>query len=340
MGRDNFVAPTASGSRRPPIPDILGATLAKDQDTGESMEIKSTLAWDYEQLGSNAGAAIEHTVAIKKSERRASEAIITAGEHLIAMKDMLNHGQWGDWLRTEFSLGQDTAQNMINVAREFGGKIGKFPNLKPSVLYMLAEPSTPQAAREVVIEQAAAGNRVTVADAKAVIDSYKPAREQIAATAEVAAMLQHATDTARAGAAVLNTPRAASDDGYDVDRVSQPIVYTFEDVVRIGSDHIARGVAARKPEDEKIVHPLDCYDDEDDSDAAILGRLKWPMKMRDCHELKMWLKATRDEKAREFFKLTGQPAPAALGNILDAMIGTLEAAMDAVEREAVASVNH
>jgi hypothetical protein len=139
---------------------------------------------------------------------------------------------------------------------------------------------------------------------------------------------------------VLNTPRAASDDGYDVDRVSQPIVYTFEDVVRIGSDHIARGVAARKPEDEKIVHPLDCYDDEDDSDAAILGRLKWPMKMRDCHELKMWLKATRDEKAREFFKLTGQPAPAALGNILDAMIGTLEAAMDAVEREAVASVNH
>lgn len=78
--------------------------------------------------------------------------------------------------------------------------------------------------------------------------------------------------------------------------------------------------------DEEITHPLDGYDDAN----PYVG------KMGQLYDLKTWLKVTRDEKAREFFKLTGQPAPAALGNILDHMIGALEAAMDVVEQEAVA----
>ena len=172
MGRDNFVP--AKPNRRD-IPDILGAVLAKNPEEGEAIEIKSTLSWDYGQLGDKADAAMDHTVAIKKSERRASEAIIQAGEHLIAMKDMLNHGQWRDWLGAEFAMSPDTAENMMNVARKFGNQENRnFRFLNTSVLYLLAKPSTPESAREAVVEQAANGHKVTVADAKAVISEYKP----------------------------------------------------------------------------------------------------------------------------------------------------------------------
>ncbi len=222
MGRDNFVAPTASGSRRPPMPDILGATLAKDQDTGESVEIKSTLAWDYEQLGANAAAAIEHTVAIKKSERRASEAIITAGEHLIAMKGMLNHGQWESWLKTELGMTEPTAWRMMQVAETFGtAKSFKLKDLKASVLYMLASPSTPDEARAAVIEQAANG-KVTVEVAKRIIDSHKPA-------------------------AVFNTapPMDAPTNG------NEHVRYSFDRIVAVATNHVRNGHAAAEAEAPK-----------------------------------------------------------------------------------------
>lgn len=166
MGRDNFVAPY-------PV-DVLGDVLGGPKAT-QDMEIRRELAWDYQQLGDKAFTAIEHTVAIKKSERRASEAIIEAGQHLIAMKGMLDHGQWGDWLTTEFSMTDRTARKMMEVAERFGSKTEIISDLKPTILYMLAGDSVPEPAREAVIEQAAAGVKVTVADAKAVISQYKPA---------------------------------------------------------------------------------------------------------------------------------------------------------------------
>ena len=151
-------------------------------------------------------------------------------------------------------------------------------------------------------------------------------------------------------APVLNTAPAKQvsvvtlDDLPVVDSVTVPartqaeIDVAINEEIELVKTHFRNGVEARREEDEQIVHPLDCYEDEDDSDAAILGRLKWPMKMRDCHELKMWLKTTRDEKAREYTKLTGQTVPTWFTEGLDHMIATLETTMDAVEQEAVASV--
>lgn len=158
-------------------------------------------------------------------------------------------------------------------------------------------------------------------------------------------------------APVLNTPPAASDDGYDADRVTQPIVYTFEDVVRIGGDHIRRGVAARKPEDEAIEHPLDCYEDPEyeakwhevggepidiaamvKEDMETLDRLKWPRMMRDMYELQQWFKQTREEKSKEFTKLTGREVPAVLGVALTRLIDILTEAMDTLETSLDATV--
>lgn len=82
--------------------------------------------------------------------------------------------------------------------------------------------------------------------------------------------------------------------------------------------------------DEEITHPLDCY--EDATANPYVG------KMGQLHELKMWFKTTRNEKAREYAKLTGQTVPTWFIEGLDHMIATLETAMDRVEQEAAASV--
>ena len=62
---------------------------------------------------------------------------------------------------------KDTAQNFMSVFDRFG-KNGNFPylNLKPSILYALAAPSTPDSVVQQAIEKAESGEKVTVADVK------------------------------------------------------------------------------------------------------------------------------------------------------------------------------
>lgn len=142
--------------------------------TSETTAIRGGLRWDYSQAGDAADEVQRHAVEIKRSERRASEAIIEAGEHLLAVKGLLAHGQWLDWLGVEFGMSDRTAQRMMSVAEQFAGKSDTVSNLSTTVLYLLAADSTPEPARAAVLEQAQAGETVTKAQAQAVIDAHKP----------------------------------------------------------------------------------------------------------------------------------------------------------------------
>ena len=144
---------------------------------GESTAIRQGLKWDYAQLGEAGAGVREHAVRIKLAERRASEAIIEAGQHLLAVKDVLSHGQWGDWLETEFAMSDRTARRMMEVATKFVAKTDTVSVLNPSVLYMIAGDSVPEAARNEVIQRAQGGEKVTKATAKAVIEASKPKAE-------------------------------------------------------------------------------------------------------------------------------------------------------------------
>ena len=147
----HYVPAKAGG--RAPTPDILGAVLTgEERDVTETAEIMNGLVWDYAQAGDNAEAVIEHTVEIKRSERRASEAIIEAGKHLLAVKELLPHGAWESWLAAEFTMSDRTAQRMMAVATKFVAKSDTVSLLTPSVLYLLAGDSVPEEAREEVIE--------------------------------------------------------------------------------------------------------------------------------------------------------------------------------------------
>lgn len=172
--------PARPGGRQP-TPDILGAVLKAEspedealrKHTEETAEIMQAMVWDYTQAGNNAAKVIEHTVEIKRNERRANEVIIEAGKHLLAVKELLPHGTWLDWLSVEFKMSQRTAYNMIGIAKRFGEKVATVATLTPSVLYLLAGDSVPEEAREEVIQRSQAGETVTKATAKAVIETHK-----------------------------------------------------------------------------------------------------------------------------------------------------------------------
>lgn len=127
----------------------------------------------------NARAAAER---IKLRLKRTVEDIIEIGRELTTVKSELPHGQFLPWIAAEFEMTKDTAQNFMSVFDRFG-KNGNFPflNFKPSILYALAAPSTPESVVEKAIEKAEAGAKVTVADVrdwKAELDAEKQRTEE------------------------------------------------------------------------------------------------------------------------------------------------------------------
>jgi hypothetical protein len=157
---------------RQPTPNVLDALMP---ERSETFAIRQALLWNYDQLGDAAETVITHAVEIKRHERRANESVIEAGRHLIAVKESLTHGQWGDWLATEFSMTDRTARTLISIAERFDGKSEIISDLNATVLGLLAAPSVPEAAVAAVIDASAQG-AVSVATAKTIIQQHKPAK--------------------------------------------------------------------------------------------------------------------------------------------------------------------
>lgn len=61
-------------------------------------------------------------------------------------------------------MNREMANNFMQVATRFGGGMSDYLTFKPTVLYALAAPSTPDSVIEKAIEQAESGEKVTVAD--------------------------------------------------------------------------------------------------------------------------------------------------------------------------------
>lgn len=132
------------------------------------------LYYDYTQLPT------EHREAVRRSARiikpllkRTAEDIFIIGGELRAVKEMLPHGRYTDWLGVEFGLSERMAQHFVNVRERLGPKSEKFSVLPPSTLYLLAAPSTPDEAIEIVEGRIDAGDRLSVAHVQRTIDEQK-----------------------------------------------------------------------------------------------------------------------------------------------------------------------
>lgn len=100
---------------------------------------------------------------IRTRMRRTAEDIVEIGRDLIAVKERLGHGRFGDWLQAEFEMGPASAARFMQVAERFG-KSTTMINLPPTVIYALAAPSTPDEVVTKATEKAAAGETVTLAE--------------------------------------------------------------------------------------------------------------------------------------------------------------------------------
>lgn len=110
---------------------------------------------------------------IRLRMKRTAEDIIAIGQELIAAKEKAGHGRFGVWLKAEFEMSQDTAARFMNVAGRFDEQIPQFAEYNPSILYLLAAPSTPDS----VIEQVTSGAIPATTDAvKEAIREEKSAR--------------------------------------------------------------------------------------------------------------------------------------------------------------------
>src|SRR5258708_7088061 len=100
----------------------------------------------------------DHAAEIRTLGKRMAENVIEIGRRLTDCKRITGHGKWLPWLKSEFGWDERTAQRFMS-AHELAGKYDNLSDLELPVsgLYLLAAPSTPEAAREEVFEQAMSG---------------------------------------------------------------------------------------------------------------------------------------------------------------------------------------
>lgn len=112
---------------------------------------------------------------IRKLRERSCRDVIEIGRLLVEARAALEHGNWGSWLREEFCWSQDTAERFIRVFQVFGeANSALMRNLDPTALYELSRSSTPQEARDVVLELIEADTPPSLRDVKRIIREAKP----------------------------------------------------------------------------------------------------------------------------------------------------------------------
>jgi hypothetical protein len=113
---------------------------------------------------------------IRERVKKTVEYIMEVGDELLAVKEALEHGQFGPWLKAKFRWSERTAQSFMSVAERFkSAKIADLP-IQASAAYFLAAPSVPDEARQVAVEKAEAGQEITVATAREIVAEAKKKR--------------------------------------------------------------------------------------------------------------------------------------------------------------------
>ncbi len=147
------------------------------------MIAKAIEKFDYRALDSETRVVVhQKTTEIRDRMSRAAQAVVEIGQRLLDVKAALKHGQFGDWLEREFQWSEQSANNMMSVARTF--KSLNFGDLKvsASALYLLASPSTPEDIRAEFIEKAEAGEAVKHADVRHAVAERKHSQAEAPTT--------------------------------------------------------------------------------------------------------------------------------------------------------------
>lgn len=130
----------------------------------------AVIGFNYELLESKLADKIRTAAdRIRDRVKKTVEDIVGVGSDLLIVRESLQHGQFGAWLKAEFGWSERSAQNFMSVAEKF--KSANFADLpiQPSAAYLLAAPSVPDEAREKAFEKAEAGEEITFTTAKEIV---------------------------------------------------------------------------------------------------------------------------------------------------------------------------
>jgi hypothetical protein len=115
----------------------------------------------------------EHAAEIRRLGKRVVEDVIEIGRLLTEAKEIAGHGNWLPWLEREFKWTEMSATRFMNVYEMSQSNNLLDLELPISGLYLLAAPSTPQGARDEIIDRARAGETIPVAKTKRIIERAK-----------------------------------------------------------------------------------------------------------------------------------------------------------------------
>jgi hypothetical protein len=147
----------------------------------------------------------EHAAVIRALGKRVVGDIIEIGRRLTDAKRIAGHGGWLPWLQREFGWSDSAALKFMQV-HEMVTKSVKFTDLDLPVsgLYLLAAPSTPEEAREAVIERAANGEALSLKEVQRMIDQAKQKQADDYEQRLRALTEKHKREAARDGAVLLS----------------------------------------------------------------------------------------------------------------------------------------
>ena len=111
-------------------------------------------------------------------------AILHVAERLAEARDIFRYrrheGGFGGWAERRLRLSRQTIYNLLHVHEQFGGQsesVKYLDTFPASVLYLLAAPSTPEAARTEVIKRAETGEALPAAEVKRVVENHKNSKD-------------------------------------------------------------------------------------------------------------------------------------------------------------------
>src|SRR5262249_6881701 len=161
-------APARARRRRKSLCGNTGSATSRDP-----RRVGMSNSTEFLENNSSESVLAEHVAAIRKIEKRTLPDIIERGRRLTECKRIVGHGHFGAFLAREFGWTEQTAVNFMHVYELATSNNFLDFNLPVSVIYLLARPSTPVKVRDEIIERAQAGERVSVAEVKRVIEDAK-----------------------------------------------------------------------------------------------------------------------------------------------------------------------
>lgn len=96
-------------------------------DKIESMNLEEITEMSFEEIKSEARLqqlAVEIVTFDRQAKITAVSCAIEIGERLLEAKDLVPHGEWGNWLKQNVNYSQSTANNFMRLYKEYGNDQG------------------------------------------------------------------------------------------------------------------------------------------------------------------------------------------------------------------------